>query len=109
MQEEQFLSSTSPRPFSEIPGLWVKVTQMTEEFLAEEAPRASASNVLIGVLIFAVASTILSMISTAVWGGAQMAFLPPEYRENPPPRFFETRVVVFWLDAYWRGRLHGVI
>jgi hypothetical protein len=82
MQEEQFLTPSSPRPFSEIPGLWVKVTQMTEEFFAEEAPRASGSNVLIGILIFAVASTILSMISTAVWGGAQMAFLPPEYRET---------------------------
>jgi hypothetical protein len=82
MQEEQFLSPSSPRPFSEIPGLWVKVTQMTEEFFAQEAPRASASNVLIGVLIFAVASTILSMISTAIMGGAQMAFLPPEYRET---------------------------
>jgi hypothetical protein len=82
MQEEQFLTPSSPRPFSEIPGLWVKVTQMTEEFFAEEAPRASGSNVLIGVLIFAVASTILSMISTAIWGGAQMAFLPPEYQET---------------------------
>ena len=35
--------------------------------------------------------------------------MPPEYRENPPPKFFNTRVVVFWLDAYWRGRLHGAI
>jgi hypothetical protein len=82
MQEEQFLSPTSPRPFSEIPGLWLKITQMTEEFFAQEAPRASVSNVLIGVLIFAVASTILSMISSAIMGGAQMAFLPPEARET---------------------------
>ena len=35
--------------------------------------------------------------------------MPPAYREDPPPKLFETRVVVFWLDAYWRGRLHGVI
>ena len=32
---------TSPRPFGEIPPLWVKVTQMTEDFFAQEAPRAS--------------------------------------------------------------------
>ncbi|MBM3240579.1 hypothetical protein FJZ31_30210 [Candidatus Poribacteria bacterium] len=34
--------------------------------------------------------------------------MPPAYRDNPPPKFFSTRVVVFWLDAYWRGKLHDV-
>jgi len=76
---------TSPRPFGEIPGLWLKVTQMTEEFFAQEAPRASGSNVLISVVILAVASAILSALSSAITsligGGTQMAFLPPEYRD----------------------------
>ena len=31
--------------------------------------------------------------------------MPPAERDNPPPRFFSTRVVAFWLDAYWRGKL----
>jgi hypothetical protein len=79
--EEQFLAPTSPRPFGEIPGLWVKVTQMTEEFFAQEAPRASGSNTLISVLILAAATAVLSAISTVILGGAQTAFLPPEYRE----------------------------
>ena len=35
--------------------------------------------------------------------------MPPQIRDNAPPKFFSTRVVVFWLDAYWRGKLHGAI
>ena len=35
--------------------------------------------------------------------------MPPAYRDNPPPKLFNTRTVVFWLDAYWRGKLHGVL
>jgi len=81
MSEMQFPPERSPRPFGEIPGLWTKVLQMTEDFFAQEAPRASASNTLLSVLILAVVSMILSGISTLTWRGTQMAFLPPEYRE----------------------------
>lgn len=81
MEEAQFPTATAPRPFGELPGLWVKVTRMTEEFFAREAPRASGSNTLISVLILAVATAILSAISASISGGAQMAFLPPEYRD----------------------------
>jgi len=35
--------------------------------------------------------------------------MPTAYRDSPPPKFFNTRMVVFWLDAYWRGKLHGAI
>ena len=35
--------------------------------------------------------------------------MPPQMRDNPPPEFFNTRTVVFWLDAYWRGKLHGAL
>ena len=95
MSEEQFpmyggpdfSMDTSPRPFGEIPPLWLKVTQMTEEFFAQEAPRASGSNVLISIVILAVATAILSAISSAISSligsslqGFQMDFLPPEYR-----------------------------
>lgn len=81
MYEEQFPPSASPRPFGEIPGLWTKVFQMTEQFFAQEAPRASGSNTLISVLIMGVVSSVLATISSLIWGGTQMAFLPPEYRE----------------------------
>jgi hypothetical protein len=35
--------------------------------------------------------------------------MPPAQREEPPPTLFNTRTVVFWLDAYWRGKLHGAL
>jgi len=35
--------------------------------------------------------------------------MPPSHRDNPPTPIFATRTVVFWLDAYWRGKLHGVL
>jgi len=88
MYEEQFPAyegppvDTSPRPFGEIPGLWVKVTQMTEAFFAEEAPRASGSNVLISLLILAVITTIFSVISSLVGGGILAALTPPEVRQD---------------------------
>lgn len=88
MYEEQFPTyesppiDTSPRPFTEIPGLWLKVTQMTEEFFAQEAPRASGSNTLISVLIMAGVSMIFSTISSVISGGFQMAGMPSEYRET---------------------------
>lgn len=81
MSEMQFPPERSPRPFGEIPGLWTKVLQMTEDFFAQEAPRASGSNTLLSILILAVVSMILSGISTLIWRGTQMGFLPPEYRE----------------------------
>jgi len=89
MSEEQFPTyespdvsvSTSPRPFGEIPGLWLKITQMTEQFFAQEAPRASGSNTLISVVILAVLSAVLSALSSLIGGGLQAALLPPEYRD----------------------------
>lgn len=35
--------------------------------------------------------------------------MPPAFRDNLPPPLFATRTVVFWLDAYWRGRWLGVV
>jgi hypothetical protein len=89
MSEEQFPAyggleapmDTSPRPFGEIPGLWLKITQMTEEFFAQEAPRASGSNTLIGIAIFAVISAIIAALSSLIGGGVQMAGMPAEYQD----------------------------
>jgi hypothetical protein len=81
MSEMQFPPERSPRPFGEIPGLWTKVLQMTEEFFSQEAPRASGSNTLLSILILAVAGAIISWLSSLTWMRTQMAFLPPEYRD----------------------------
>ncbi len=74
---------TSPRPFGEIPGLWLKVTQMTEAFFAEEAPRASQGNTLIGVLVYAVVSAILTALAVLVSGGLQALSQLPELGRQP--------------------------
>jgi hypothetical protein len=71
----------SPRPFGEIPGLWLKIFEMTEGFFAQEAPRGSGSNTLIAVLILAVVSAILAAIGSLIGAGIQTAFLPPEQRQ----------------------------
>jgi hypothetical protein len=74
---------TSPRSFSEIPGLWLKVTQMTEAFFAEEAPRASQGNTLVSILIYAVASAVLTALSGLVGGGLQALSRLPEFGRQP--------------------------
>ena len=58
---------TAPRSFNEIISLWFKVHQMTEDFFAGEAPRASSSNTLLGALIYSVACAILSVISSQIY------------------------------------------
>jgi hypothetical protein len=34
--------------------------------------------------------------------------MPPAWRVNTPAPLFHTRVVSFWLDGYWRGRMLNV-
>ncbi|MBN1876200.1 MAG: YIP1 family protein [Anaerolineae bacterium] len=87
MYDEQFsytsqppVVNTGPRPFSEIPPLWLKIFQMTENFFVQEAPRASGSNTLISILILTGVGTILATISTLLWGGIQSTLLS-EYQE----------------------------
>jgi hypothetical protein len=74
---------TSPRPFSEIPSLWLKVTQMTEAFFAEEAPRASQGGTLVSILIYAVVDAILTALSALVGGGLQALSNLPEFGQRP--------------------------
>jgi hypothetical protein len=35
--------------------------------------------------------------------------MSPSRRDKTPMPIFATRTIVFWLDAYWRGKLHGVL
>ena len=48
------INQASPRPFREIPGLWLKIFRMDETFFNAEAPRASGWNTLWVVIIYAV-------------------------------------------------------
>jgi hypothetical protein len=78
---DEYFVDMSPRPFGEVPGLWLKVIEMTEEFFGQEAPRASGSSTFVSVLILVVVSTICAVISSLIssvfgistipFGGAQ--------------------------------------
>jgi hypothetical protein len=57
----------------------MKVIQMTEAWFAQEAPRASGSNTLVGVLIYAVAAAILTPISTLINQGVNNALFASQF------------------------------
>ena len=51
-----------PRPFSQIPSLWLQLPRMTRDFFSAEAPRTSVSNTFLGVLIHTVLATLVLAI-----------------------------------------------
>jgi hypothetical protein len=59
-------NSASPRPFREIPGLWLKVFQMNEPFFAAEAPRASEGNTLVPICINGFALVFESIVVMSI-------------------------------------------
>lgn len=61
----------SPRPFSELPELWLQVFNMSEQFFAQEAKRASGSNTLISVIIYSIFVVITSTLTSALTSPSQ--------------------------------------
>jgi len=64
----EMLPAPTPRPFAEIPPLWLRIGQMSEAFFSAELPRAKTSNTLLSVLILAGSGALLTAIS-AILGG----------------------------------------
>ncbi|MCK4801885.1 MAG: hypothetical protein KAS84_07825, partial [Anaerolineales bacterium] len=62
-EEHTIMPEKTQRPFSEIPGLWLKLPQMTGDFFRGEMVHVSASNTLIGVLILTGVIAIFSSIT----------------------------------------------
>ena len=67
-EEHTIMPERTQRPFSEIPGLWLKLPQMTGDFFRGEMVHVSASNTLIGVLILTGVIAIFSSITTMFTG-----------------------------------------
>ncbi len=84
---------SSPRPFSEMPDLWLQLFKMDETFFRQEAPRANSTNTLWSVLIYTIVMTIFSTASTMLSMTETMSSFPPEYRD-----FFPTldMLILFW-------------
>lgn len=74
-------STSSPRPFSEIFSLWLKVFQMDESFFTAEAPRTSNANTLVALLIYAVASFIIGFVQLRI--GFRQPFLDQYFKNSP--------------------------
>jgi hypothetical protein len=61
LEESPIAEPIGPRPFLEIPRLWLRVYEMTEEFFRNEIPRTSTSNTFYSILIYSVISLAFSI------------------------------------------------
>ena len=52
----------NPRPFSEIPPLWLRLPRMDQEFFAAEQPHASLGNTLLGVAVYTAVATVVVLL-----------------------------------------------
>lgn len=68
-----YAPAVGPRPFGEIPSLWLKIFQMDEAFFTREKPRASAGNTLISVAIAGVVIMVASVLTTYIGGLSWMS------------------------------------
>jgi hypothetical protein len=72
----------TPRPFAEIPSLWLKVHQMTEDFFAQEARHTSAGNTLIYVLIYTIIAAILNAIYMVIYNASTFTELASQLGDS---------------------------
>jgi len=75
---ETSISSATPRPFREIPGLWLKVYHMDETFFADEALRVSGRNTVVGVFVSGVA-----LAAEFILAGATTNIFTKNFGSNP--------------------------
>ena len=70
IEEKDNASENAPRPFSEIPGLWLQLSRMSEDFFSKEIAHASAKNTLLSVLLYtgisATISVLITLLSSAI-------------------------------------------
>lgn len=110
LADEGFVD-VSPRPFGEVPGLWLRVTQMTEEFFSQEAPRASGSGTFVSVLILVVISTICSVLSALISTALGVSAVPFGYGSSDMPAMEDMAAAMGGMTLYIAccGLVGGVI
>ena len=79
IEQQPTPQENTPRPFKEIPGLWLQLRKMTETFFASELPRASQANTLYSILIYSVIASIFWFVQAL--GGY---FIPTITNQNIP-------------------------
>jgi hypothetical protein len=74
LEEQPAQLESTPKPFTEIPGLWLRLGGMTETFFSQELPRASVRNTLLSMLVLsglsALISVVIVLLSTTALGTA---------------------------------------
>jgi hypothetical protein len=63
-EQEVIIEEPTPRPFNEIPGLWLKIGHMNEDFFAAELPHTSVRNTIYSVLIYTAISMLMTVVSS---------------------------------------------
>jgi hypothetical protein len=64
--EQPVLQVNTPRPFFEIPGLWLQLPRMTETFFAGEFPKTSVPNTIYGILLYMAIAAVISILQSLV-------------------------------------------
>jgi hypothetical protein len=77
MEDPSIEIAPGPRPFAEIPSLWLKILKMDEGFMASELPRASATNVARNVLVLSGIAALASLIASLAYKLIRPASLVP--------------------------------
>ena len=62
IEENVVTSENTPRPFLEIPKLWLQLNKMSEDFFRQEISHTSAKNTLLSVLVYAGIATAISVL-----------------------------------------------
>ena len=63
-EEVVIVEEPTPRPFAEIPPLWLKIGHMNEDFFAAELPHTSVRNTIYSVLVFTAVSMLMTIVSS---------------------------------------------
>ncbi len=62
IEKDVVITENTPRPFLEIPKLWLQLNKMSEDFFRQEIVHTSAKNTLLGVLIDTGVATAISVL-----------------------------------------------
>jgi len=96
-------NTSSPRPFVEVLGLWLKVLKMDEAFFAQEGLRASAANTLYAVLIYTIFTAVVTFVQDLSVSPAQFERLAPDFPWVRILQFLPLASLIFVPVGFYLG------
>lgn len=73
-EEQNTTNEITPRPFMEIPKLWLRLFQMSEDFFAKEIFHTSARNTFSAVVVCAIIATSFNVLRSLLVSGINYLF-----------------------------------